>query len=362
MRRILLVMDDCGAGDALRLSPYVAALRLAFPDARVAMIAGPGAAEVYRDSASVDALVESHLYRRDLAPWAVPFWKAAELSRLAASSWPRHDLVIVFWWGSRTLATLARVLCRGKRVGFGRPGAFTTSLGSYDFDADEMEQNWLLLDASGLTRRPVTRPVLEVPPQAEESALNLLRENGWDGRSPTVVLHPGSDWACQRWVPERWSEVADAIHAETGALIVLTGTGSERHLVDAIRSRMTAPSVSLAGLTPLVDLAAVIRLATLTVTVDSAAYVVARSQGTPVVVLAGASHPERLAGSAPAVVVRRMTELRAREVNEHRRHAFAEGGCQEGSCPFAGLTELAPGDVLEGVRQLLPAAAVRAAL
>jgi ADP-heptose:LPS heptosyltransferase len=361
-RRVLLVVDDCGAGDALRLTPYVEAVRAAMSDARLDMIAGTDAAQVFRHSQSIDRLFVSRLYRRDRSPGKRRLAKAMELGRLALVSGARHDLVIVFWWGSRLLAMLARLTGSSRRVGYGDPGWFTTSLGRYDFDGDEVEQSWRLLAAAGISVRPAPAPSLEVPSDARVAADRLLAGAGWDGRSDLVLMHPGSDWACQQWLPERWSEVAGAIAAESGCHVVFTGAASERAQIEAIRARLRLPSGNLAGMTSFIELAAVVRRARLLVTVDSAAYVVACSQGAPVVVLAGPSHPERLAASSPRAIVQKMGADRARAIAAHRRQRFAEGGCSGAGCPFPGLQEITTADVLRAVSSMAtpsPAAAVR---
>ncbi len=343
-------MDDCGAGDALRLSPCVAAVRGAFPDATVTMIASEGAAGVYSGSRAVDRVVESHMYRR-LPLWRGRLNKARELLRLSWAAGFRNDLVIVFWWGSRFLAVLAWITGRGPRTGYGSANHrfYTSALGAYDFEGDEMQQNRALLAAAGIDVVPPSLPSLAVGAKADRAAEMILRSSGWDAASPLVVLHTGSDWACQQWAPHRWSEVADAIASGSGAHIVFTGSASESDYIEGIRGGMKRASGSIAGATSIVELAAVLRRASLLVTVDSAAYVVARSAGVPAVVLAGPSHPERLGASPHTAIVKRMDEGKAAVISDCKRPRYPDGGCHDYSCPLAGLRELSVEDVLRAV-------------
>ena len=346
-RRVLLILDDCGAGDALRLSGQVRAIRRSFPDARVRMVASAGASAVYRSSRDVDEVIESRLYQRRQAGWRGRVRKLLELLRIAAAAGFDNDLVVTFWWGSRTLALLARLTGRGTRVGYGQAGR-----GPYDFSGDEMVQNTQLLEAAGV-ELPAGDPLptLAVNAETEREAVRLLRGSGWDGSAPVVVVHTGSDWACQQWSPSGWAEVGDALVSGYGAQVVFTGTRSEKDYVRRIRGAMHERSASLAGETPLPLLAAVLRLARLVVTVDSAAYVVARSQRTPVVVLAGPSHPERLArGGGEVRIVKRMSDATAQVIDACKQPRFPDGGCLDYSCPLAGLKELRTDDVLAAVR------------
>jgi ADP-heptose:LPS heptosyltransferase len=364
MRRILLVMDDCGAGDALRLTYGVRAVRRAYPEARITMVASQEAAGVYSGTPMLDRLITSRLYQRRGPGWRRRLVKMLELCRLSMKVGVRNDLVIVFWWGSSLLALLALVAGRKARIGYTPKGRnpYTSNLGPFDFDGDEVEQNRRLLVAAGITETPAPIPSLAVSGEADAAADRILRQSGWDGRAPVVVMHTGSDWACQQWLPERWSQLADAVAAASAAHVVFTGSRNESEYIEVIRGGMGQTSASIAGATSIPELAAILRRAQLVVTVDSAAYVVARSQGVPTVVLAGPSHPERIGSAAAAVIVKRMTDQMAREIADCKRPRYLAGGCLDYSCPLAGLRELSVADVLSAVSSTLAVAPARAAV
>lgn len=346
MKKVLLILDDCGAGDALRLAGHVHSVRLAFPAARLLMIASASAAAAYERSPDIDRVIPSSLYgarqgRGDRVG------KATELLRLAVAAGVDNDLAITFWWGSRLLRWLARICCRGLRVGYGEP-----PVGPYDFSGDEMLQNSRLLEAAGVRHTGSGRlPRVQLGDGLEPAATTLLRDSGWDGRSRIAILHTGSDWACQQWSQLRWAALADTLVAEYGVHVVFTGTAPERDYVRKIRAAMNHRSASVVGETPLPLLTALVRSAQLLITVDSAAYVIARSQGVPVVVLAGPSHPERLlSGATTASVVKRMDAGTAAAIDACKRPKFPAGGCHDYTCPLGGLRELAVDDVLGAVR------------
>ena len=158
-RRVLLVMDDCGAGDALRLGFCVRAVREALPDARLTLVVGEEAAAVYRQSPLADRLIVSRLYGR---AHAGRMSKLLELAKLVLAAGRGHDLVIVLWWGSAMLRLLAWLTGTGRRVGFGgRFGRLLSSrLGEYDFEGDEVSQNRLLLADAGIPGADVAVPTI----------------------------------------------------------------------------------------------------------------------------------------------------------------------------------------------------------
>jgi ADP-heptose:LPS heptosyltransferase len=348
--RVLLLMDDCGAGDAIRLSFCIRAVRESLPRAQLTLVVAEEAAAVYHGSPLVDRLIVSRLYRRP-ALGLIP--KLVELGRLVRAVGTGHDLVIVFWWGTTLVHLLARIAGSGKRVGYsGRfPWLLSSRLNQYDFEGDEISQNELLLRTAGIAAPLKRVPEMAVIDGDESFAGAALKKAGWNGSRPLVLLHPGSDWACQQWPVDRWAALADGLANARRVHLVFTGAAGEEPMVESIRGAMSGPSGSLVGKLSLPQMAAALRNAALLVTVDSAIYLVARSQGTPTVVLAGPSHPERVGGvGATPVVIKKMDRDMEMTINECKRPKYPAGGCQDWSCPMAGLREIRVSDALDAAR------------
>ena len=109
-----------------------------------------------------------------------------------------------------------------------------------------------------------------------------------------AVLHPGSQLASRRWLPERFAEVGDALAAE-GLRIVLTGTAGEAALTARVQSAMREPALDLAGRTTLGTLGALVARARLVVCNDTGISHIAAATHTPSVVIACGSDPRRWA-------------------------------------------------------------------
>ncbi len=120
---------------------------------------------------------------------------------------------------------------------------------------------------------------------ARTRADRLLREGGWDGRSPLVAMAPGARWATKAWPETRWRELAEEIRRMCRGVPVVVGGEEDREL--AARVLDTGPGINLAGKTSIPETAAVLQRCTVLVTNDSAPLHVATAVGTRVVALFG---------------------------------------------------------------------------
>ncbi len=66
-------------------------------------------------------------------------------------------------------------------------------------------------------RSTVKRRPLRVPPVVAESGRQALRDAGWDGAEPVLLLHPGAGSAAKRWSAEGFATVARDVEPREGA-------------------------------------------------------------------------------------------------------------------------------------------------
>jgi 3-deoxy-D-manno-octulosonic-acid transferase/heptosyltransferase-1 len=107
-----------------------------------------------------------------------------------------------------------------------------------------------------------------------------------------VAVNPVAFWETKLWDEAKFAALCDRIVTELGLPVVFTGENPEG-VIARIRSRMQAPSASVAGETTLRELAALYKMASLLVTTDSGPMHLAAAVGTPVVALFGPTSPER---------------------------------------------------------------------
>ena len=362
--RILLIVDDCGPGDALRMSFCLEAVRHQFPHSELVLLVGEEAYPVFERSRIFDRIVISHLYKRE-GRWVGPnrSWKLRHLVTLARQLGADYDLLIAFNWGSTLLHILMWLVGRkGRRIGYSRSFAslLTDDLGPYYVahgTLNFVQPNLALLRAAGVDAT-VARPALTCDPVDQVEVDRLLDTNGVLASAPIIVLHPGSHWPCQQWRPERWSQLADELVYRYLAQIVFTGEAREDDQIHEIQARMRTPSTSLAGRTTLARLAVLLSRSQLCVCVNSAVFELTQSVGVPTIVLAGPTQPYVVStdGQSPIVINQTPTDTRT-AIDRSRRRLTMEGHpeCRNYECSLAYLPDVQVADVLSAVYQMLSA-------
>jgi ADP-heptose:LPS heptosyltransferase len=167
------------------------------------------------------------------------------------------------------------------------------------------------------------------------------------GRSPHVVVHPGTSVPARAWAPERHAALVEALAAR-GEEVLVTGAPAERELTAFVAG---SAGRDLGGRTSFAELAAVLAGARAVVVGNTGPAHLAAAVGTPVVSL--------YAPTVPAVRWRPYRvphELLAVEV--------PCAGCRARVCPVDGhpcLDGVAVDDVLAALDRLAPAGIATAA-
>jgi ADP-heptose:LPS heptosyltransferase len=354
-RSILVIVEDCGPGEATCWAACLPGLRAAHPDAEMVLLVGEQAAPVFENSTLFDRVVVSDLYARHRRPPAVPHLaRVVRMLRLLHRVGGGHDLVVILGWGT-TLVDLLGWVAGRRRIGYSNamPMLLTSRLGRWDVDGDMTTQNLRLLAAGGI---PVAdeRGSWSVQTDLDDAAVRRLLEEHDLLSRPLVVLHPGSDWACQQWLPQRWAELADSLVEHRRLAPVFTGVEAEDAFIEGIRGRMRHSSTSLVGRTTLGQLQALVAAADLCVSVDCVAHDLALAAGTPTVVIAGgASYAQRSSsGPLPVIVVDRTPPPERRAIRRCKESKTMHQ-CLDYECSLWGLRAVRVDDVRAAVDAVL---------
>jgi len=280
-------------GDLLCAVPALRALRRNLPQAHIALVGLPWAREfVERFSSYLDEFIEFPGYpglpeREFDEP---QFQRFLEYVR-----GEKFDLALQLHGSGPIVNPLVEQFHARLNAGFYLPGEGLPPAGlffPYPDDQPEVLRNLSLITALGL---PAAGRYLEWPVRAEDfESLASLPEASRLASSPYICIHPGSRYLSRRWLPERFAEVADALAGE-GWQIVLTGTKSEREVVDAIEQRASADVINLAGRTDLASLGALLSRANLLISNDTGVSHLAAALRLPSVVIVTGSDPHRWA-------------------------------------------------------------------
>jgi heptosyltransferase III len=291
VRRVLVVKIKY-IGDVLLCTPVFRGLREAFPEATLTALVASGTEEVLLHHRDVDEVltvdrVGARTGRR--AGWRTDDFRLVRRLRERG-----FDLAIDLTDGDRaaflTWASGARL-----RVGFNRERrlrgwAYHRVVPIWSGLRHRVEADLEALRTLGLPVRPGA-PTLDVPPEAEAAAEQLLARKRVVRDRDLVLIHPGARWWFKAWPPDRFAALADGIEEELGAQVIIAGGPGDVATAEGIRGQMRYSAIPVAGETSILELAAVSRHCRLFVGNDNGPMHIAAAVGTPVVALFGPTNP-----------------------------------------------------------------------
>jgi ADP-heptose:LPS heptosyltransferase len=154
------------------------------------------------------------------------------------------------------------------------------------------------------------------------------------------------------WPRERWVELAQALHDQLDARIVITGAGAERRIASqvaaGIRARPGLEPINAVGRTRVGELAALLSHLDLFISIDTGSMHMSSALGVPTVALFGPTDPRRHGPYSPRAPTRLVTS------------GIACSPCKKGvrkSCPAnLCMTRIPVDQVVRAARELLPGA------
>jgi heptosyltransferase I len=305
MKRILIVR--LGAlGDIVHAIPVAAALRRAFPSARIDWLVSGKHREILdlvpvidRRLVISDRLSASQSRAGSDDPPASTEGAASLIGAIRQLRKAHYD-VAVDLQGLIKSALLARAAGAPRVVGFSASYArerfarpFYTDV--YDpgrggiYDPREtrhvVEINLSLLTAIGIISGPP-----EFPIESVDSPAARLVSDRTGGRF--ALLNPGAAWPNKRWPPSRFASLAIGLRERHGLTsVVLWGPGEEALAQDVVAG--AGGAAMLSPPTTIRDLVALARGAALMVSGDTGPTHIASAVGTPIVGIYGPTRPVR---------------------------------------------------------------------
>lgn len=285
--RILLV-QLADIGDLILITPALAALREARPDAHLTLLTSAHAAPILEGTGLADSILT--LDRQQMNS-STAFFRPANLRRLWGLRREPFEAVVFFHHftlkpGTLKFALIAWASGARRIIGLENGNAWflTERVPDQGFGMRHQAQYWLDLVAR-LGAEPRLRP-------ARVALSKGLPTDLPPAKARRVVIHPGSGGysLARRWDAARFAAVADGLHQEEGAEIILVGGRNDG--VEAVRGAMRSEALDLSGKTTLRELAAVIRSADVFIGADSGVMHLAAAVGTPVVAIFGPSNAD----------------------------------------------------------------------
>jgi ADP-heptose:LPS heptosyltransferase len=291
--RLAVIRALPGLGDLLCAQPALAALRAAHPSAEITLVGLPSAAWFVRAHPHlVDDLMP--VVGVPGLPEVTPDPQAA-VDFLAAALARRFDLAVQVHGTGVVTNRLTTMLGARHQVTAHVPGQWRPPGTSIPYPDCGHEIHRMLAVTAAAGAPPVGTDLWWEVDGADAAEAVQLLERSAPSHHRYACLHPGASRPANRWPPERFAAVGDAL-AEAGCRIVLTGSRAERLLTAAVARALRAPAVDLAGRTTVRTLAALYAGARLVVSNDTgAAHLAAAVRAPSVVVFPASGDPARWA-------------------------------------------------------------------
>ncbi|HEY8600518.1 MAG TPA: glycosyltransferase family 9 protein [Thermomicrobiales bacterium] len=283
--RRILVFRRCCLGDTLMMTPLLAALDAAYPEATITYAVGRWSAAAVVNNPHIDAILRlpDHPSRRDWVRIVGKVRRGGFDLALIPERSPLPALAVA-------LASVPR------RVGLDSAvrGFALTDRVPVQGERHETDLALDLARELGL-RADIRRPLYRPSEAASVHVATLLEARGV--QEPLLVIHPGgganpgTTMDMKRWPAERFAQVAATLRAQLGGSIILVGAESDRQLVNATNAALRGDAVDLCAALSLDELGALCARATLYIGNDSGTTHLAEGCGTPVVAIFGPTDP-----------------------------------------------------------------------
>jgi lipopolysaccharide heptosyltransferase II len=293
----ILIIKPCCLGDVLMATPVIAALRRAFPRARIDFAVGGWSRAMVQNNPHLDGLVDcGRVGSGDHYSWR----EYLDLVRRIRAG--KYEACFVLD-RSPLISLLPYLGGVPQRVGLDSQGrGFSLTVGVPVVGLKHEAE--LYLDTVRAVGIDVIEPRLEFYPTdedrrhvAEMLALSPAERLRAIPQVPLIVIHPaggsnpGMILSAKRWPPQRFAILADRLIEEREAQVFLVGGPDDGPIAAAIKEGMGQKSWDLTGQLTFGQLGALVERSKLFIGHDTGAMHLAMAVGAPVVAIFGPSDP-----------------------------------------------------------------------
>ena len=283
-KRILIVNVNW-IGDVIFSTPFIKAIRDAYPDGYIACLLHPRCADILKGSPRMDEII---IYDEEGKHRGI-------IGKLMLVSYLRklHFDIAFILHRSFTKAFLTFLAGIKERIGYPtkyRGLLLTRTIGMPEEEVHKVEYFLGLARGTGIKVRESSYEFF-VEDADRESMNKFLKRHGVTDKDRLIVLCPGGNWGPKRWPKKSFAKLADMLAAGLSAKIVLSGAKKDAVLVEEIRGMMKSIPVISCGLTTLKELGALLERADLVVANDSGPMHLAVAMKSNVIALFGPTSP-----------------------------------------------------------------------
>ena len=276
-RTVLVLQYQMPLGCCVHGTPLYAALKAADPRATVVVATRGLGAAVLQHDLNVDHLIVTD----DPTPSLGSKWKVAEQIRAELRARNLQPDLVLQDGSSKagSFALLAAMLRLSPTAGFANAPELYDRHYEYDWARSLIDNNLRLVDDA-----PHREPAVYFTADDLARAQQLVGEVNPEGRPLTAFVMQGSGGQRTGWHDERFAAVIRYVDS-LGHAVVFLGTAADAANIDRIRLLAASQGHSLAGRTTIPELAAVLCLCDLLISVDTGTMHMGRAADVPMVVL-----------------------------------------------------------------------------
>lgn len=280
--RILIVRLG-SLGDLIHALPAAAAIRRAFPEARIDWLVDVR----HRELLDLVPIIDRRL---DINTSAI----GSLVNTVGELRRSRYDVALDLQ-GLLKSAVLSRASGAARVIGFPAPLLRErTARMFYTETAGAEEDHVIYKNVSMLSALGIRLPAIEFPLETRKPEIVAASRSrlGLGDAEPFAIINPGATWPNKRWPPVYFGEVAAELMKRHGLRsIVVWGPGEQQLAEDVVAA--SHGTAALSPQTRLADLVSLTKAAAVVVSGDTGPLHIAGAVGTPLVGIYGPTSPER---------------------------------------------------------------------
>ena len=294
----ILIIRLSAIGDVVHALSVIEPLKKHYPGCRITWVIEEEAADMLKRYPGIDQVVVSCRKRwiRQLkgGQYMKAVRQAAAFVKTVRSD--EYDLVLDFQglFKSGLIAGLSRAK---RKIGYknSREGStvfYSEKAPVTNFNDHAIKRHFVLIKHLGIDDSEVSyAPLFD---KNDEDAVDaVLASVKADRQKPLVTIHPAAMWKTKIWPKDKVAGLCDRLADELNCQVVLAGSYAEESYLADIISGAKADVINLAGKTKLSELACLISISDLMVSMDSGPMHIACAVKTPVVAIMGPTAPWR---------------------------------------------------------------------
>jgi len=294
----ILIRGTNWIGDAVLTLPAVAAIRMSYPHAHIAVLAKPWVADIYRLGSEIDEII---IYEKK-------YDNPVGVLRLARLLKKRKFHLTILLQNAVEAAIMAVVAGIPLRAGYntdGRGMLLTHSVQCNSAIKKEHQIDYYLEMVKSLGLAPAGRQINLEKRIDPNTALSVLKKHGLAEKKIIAGIAPGATYGpAKRWFPQRFAAVADHLADYFGCTVVILGGKSDDTAASEVQRQAKNSLINLAGQTDLAEAVYIISQCSLFISNDSGLMHIAGALNIPTIAIFGSTNPAttRPAGSQSVII------------------------------------------------------------